>query len=175
MIQSRLSGEVRPDSVINSKMTNIKPVSSDFEPKILGFVCNWGAYSALEMAGVERYRYSSGVSFVRLMCIGRVHPGLILKCFELGADGVMLLGCPSGSCHYEFGIDQTKQSMESIKKLLDILGLGGKRLRLVEVPAGDGKYLAQEINRFTRRIQRMGANPANRGSVQSLFEQVPVG
>lgn len=150
------------------------PSENSFEPRIIGFVCNWGAYSALEMAGVERHKYSPNVSFIRLMCLGRVHPGLILKSFELGADGILLLGCPSGNCHYEFGVDRTKDSMESTHQLLDILGLGARRLRLVEAPAGEGDFLAHEINRFERRIRKLGPSPARRLSVRAGQKPVSV-
>lgn len=131
----------------------------DLEPRIVGFVCNWGAYAGLEMAGIERRRYSSNVSLMRLMCLGRVSTGLVMKAFEMGADGVLLLGCPSGSCHYQFGVDRTKEEVSQIKKMLNMLGMGSKRVHLVEVPAGDGEFVARRINLFEERIRELGPSP----------------
>lgn len=129
------------------------------EPRIVGFVCNWGAYSALEMAGINRTKYAPNVHLMRLMCLGRVHSGLVMKAFELGADGVLLLGCPSGTCHYEFGVDRTKEVVAQTKKMLNLLGLGSKRIHLVEVPPGDGDFVARRINRFEKRIKDLGPSP----------------
>ena len=130
-----------------------------FEPRIVGFVCNWGAYSGLEMAGVNKIKYAPNVQLMKLMCLGRVHSGLVLKAFELGADGVILLGCPSGSCHYEFGIDRTKEMVAQTKEMLNLLGIGAQRLLLVEVPLGDGSFLAKQINSFVKRVKKLGPGP----------------
>ncbi len=134
-------------------------ITQEFNPRIAGFICNWGAYSALDMAGINKQKYAPNVNFIRLMCLGRIHAGLILKAFELGADGVLLLGCPSGSCYYGFGIDRAKEILPPIKKMLNLLGLGSKRLHLSEVPAGDGEFVAREINSFERRIKKLGPSP----------------
>ena len=130
-----------------------------FEPRIVGFICNWGAYSGLEMAGMNKTRYAPNVQFVRLMCLGRVHAGLVLKAFELGADGVMLMGCPSGSCRYEFGIGKTKELVAQVGAILNLLGVGSQRLFLVEVPLGGGAFLARRVNAFVRRIESLGPSP----------------
>ena len=82
---------------------------ANIKPRIVGFVCNWGAYSGVEMAGVHKREYPASVKLVRVMCLGRLHLGLVLKAFELGADGVMLLGCPTENCHYESGMEKTKE------------------------------------------------------------------
>ena len=141
-----------------------KTQDGNFEPRIAGFVCNWGAYSALDMAGVNRKRYTPNIQFIRLMCLGRVHAGLILKAFELGADGVMLLGCPSGSCHYEFGADEAKKMLPPVERILNLLGLGSRRLHLAEVPADDADLVVREINSFERRIRKLGPSPIRYGA-----------
>jgi len=140
-------------------MTGNKRTTEGFEPRLIGFVCNWGAYSGLEMAGVNRNRYVPNVQFIRLMCLGRLHAGLIFKAFELGADGVIFLGCPSGNCHYDFGVDGAREVVARTKKMLNLLGLGSKRIHLVEVPEGDGEFVARRINAFEKRVREMGPSP----------------
>ena len=131
----------------------------DFEPRIVGFVCNWGAYSGVEMAGVNRKEYSTSVRLVKVMCLGRLHLGLILKAFELGADGVMLLGCQSDDCHYESGIAMAKELFTQAGKVLNLLGIDQKRLDLVEVPLGRGDLLAKQVSTFARRVGKVGSSP----------------
>jgi F420-non-reducing hydrogenase iron-sulfur subunit len=64
----------------------------DFEPKIVGFLCNWCAYAGADLAGTSRKKYAPNVRVVRVMCSGRVEPGFILKAFQQGADGVLVCG-----------------------------------------------------------------------------------
>jgi F420-non-reducing hydrogenase iron-sulfur subunit len=63
-----------------------------FQPKIIAFACNWCAYSAADLAGVSRFQYPPNIRIIRTMCSGQVNPGLILKAFQWGADGVMVSG-----------------------------------------------------------------------------------
>lgn len=130
-----------------------------FDPRIVGFVCNWGAYSALESAGTAMFKYAPNVRLIRLMCLGRVHTGLLLKAFEMGADGVILLGCTSGNCHYKFGIDSSKETVAETKKMLNLLGMGSKRVHLVEVPPADSDFLVRRIDAFVKRTKEMGPSP----------------
>ena len=67
-------------------------MSEEFVPKIITFACNWCAYSAADLAGINRLEYPPYMRIIRVMCSGRVNPNFILKAFELGADGVMVSG-----------------------------------------------------------------------------------
>jgi coenzyme F420-reducing hydrogenase delta subunit len=131
----------------------------DFKPRIIGFVCNWGAYSGVEMAGVNKKEYPASVKLVRVMCLGRLHLGLILKAFELGADGVMLLGCPPEDCHYESGMSMAKELFTQARKVLNLLGINQKRLALVEVPLGRGDILTKQVSIFVKRVSRISSSP----------------
>ena len=128
------------------------------EPRIVGFACNWGAYSGVEMAGERKREYPASVRLVRVTCLGRLHLGLVLKAFELGADGVILLGCPPQDCYYESGMEKTKELLTQARKMLQLLGIDPKRLALVEVPLGRGDLLAKQVGAFVKRISRDGSN-----------------
>ncbi len=143
----------------DSKMKLSKYPATDFEPRIVGFVCNWGAYSGVEMAGVNKREYPASVKLVKVMCLGRLHLGLVLKAFELGADGVMLLGCPPDDCYYESGMEKTKELFTQARKVLHLLGIDPKRLALVEVPLGRGDILANRVSAFVKRIERAVSSP----------------
>ncbi|MBW2192938.1 MAG: hydrogenase iron-sulfur subunit [Deltaproteobacteria bacterium] len=67
-------------------------MSEEFVPKIITFACNWCAYSAADLAGINRLEYPPSMRIIRVMCSGRVNPNFILKAFEMGADGVMVAG-----------------------------------------------------------------------------------
>ena len=70
------------------KLNQMEVTMSDFEPKIVGFLCNWCSYRGADLAGTARMKCFPNVRAIRVMCSGRVQPDFILKAFQLGADGV---------------------------------------------------------------------------------------
>lgn len=65
---------------------------SDFEPKIIAFLCNWCAYAGADLAGVSRLQYPSNIRPIRVMCSGRVDPLFIIRALQEGSDGIMVAG-----------------------------------------------------------------------------------
>ncbi|MFC2036227.1 hydrogenase iron-sulfur subunit [Chloroflexota bacterium] len=136
-------------------MTRLRQYSdNNTQPQVIGFVCNWSAYSGVEIAGINQRIYPANLRLVKLMCLGRLNPGLVLKAFELGADGVVLLGCPSDDCHYESGMEKAKETFAQAKKLLRLLGIDQKRLALVEVPIGRDDILTRKVLSFVRSTSK---------------------
>ena len=121
---------------------------SDGNKKVIVFTCNWKAYSALESAGVERLSYSPGVHPLKVMCLGQLSSGIILKAFEKGADGVLLLGCPSGECHFEFGNRRAEDVFKETQGLITLLGYRPEQLVLDWLGTGDGKAFVAKIEGF---------------------------
>ena len=99
------------------------------EAKIIVFTCNWSPFAQANMAGARKMDMSPSFRMVRLMCLGRIQPAMILKAFELGADGVLIVGCGKEDCHYGFGSKREEQHFEVTANLLHLLGIDKKRLR----------------------------------------------
>ena len=68
----------------------------NFEPVIVGFLCNWCSYRAADMAGTSRMKMPPNVRPIRVMCTGRLDPVFVLKALREGADGVLVMGCHPG-------------------------------------------------------------------------------
>ncbi len=122
---------------------------------VVVFVCNWDGLSCIEAAAQSRIVYPASVKVVRVSCLSRVHSGLILKAFELGAGGVMLLGCESGSCYFGKDSRLIIKEYEKTRGLLELLGLGGERLQLTRLPRGHGAAFVRQIAKFMTRIQQV--------------------
>lgn len=122
------------------------------EPKVIVFSCNWKAYSGAEMAGLQAISYPPKARLVRLQCLGRLHPGLILKAFELGAAGVLMLGCPPGECEHRSGTQGAVELLKRTQALLGLLGIDKRRLHLDSIPLGDGRLFTQKVKRFVQRV-----------------------
>jgi len=132
---------------------------SEFQPRIVGFLCNWCSYAGADLAGVSRIQYPPTLRIVRVMCSGRIHPALILEAFRNGADGVLVAGCHLGDCHYISGNYKTQNRVLMLKKVLEQLGLEPERLRLEWVSASEGDRFAKVIKDMTEEIKKLGPNP----------------
>ncbi len=129
-----------------------------FEPTILGFLCNWCSYAGADLAGVSRIQYPSNLRVIRLMCTGRVDPVLVLEALANGVDGVIVMGCHPGDCHYMTGNYEAERKIKMLKKLIAPLGLA-ERLRLEWVSASEGARFAGVVRDFTDRIKSLGPSP----------------
>lgn len=121
--------------------------------KVILFTCNWHAYSSLEAVGRAGLSYSTAVVPIRLSCLGSISPGMIMKAFEGGAAGVLLLGCPEGQCRYETGNLEAQQVVEETRQLLSLLGYQQDRLDYQLLPAESGEKCLEILHGFLERSQ----------------------
>jgi F420-non-reducing hydrogenase iron-sulfur subunit len=128
----------------------------DFEPSLVGFLCNWCSYAGADMAGTSRIPYPPNVRIVRVPCSGRVDPLFVLKAFQEGADGVMVLGCHPGDCHYSEGNYHARRRYALMHRLLGFVGIAPERLHIDWVSAAEGHRFAQVVATFTQQVQRIG-------------------
>ncbi len=146
-----------------------------FEPKIVGFLCNWCSYAGADKAGASQTTYPPNVRVVRIMCTGRMDPQFALKAFDEGADGVIILGCHPGDCHYKEQNFRMIQRHRLFLRLLEQYGITADRCRLDFVSAAEGEKFARVITEMVEAIRTLGPlrtspqivplpNPARRSS-----------
>jgi len=131
-------------------------MSQAFNPRIVGFFCNWCTYLAADLAGTSRMKYAPNVRVVRTMCSGRVDPQLVVWAFRNGADGVLIGGCHPGDCHYQEGNYKTLRRMGLLRTMLEQLGIQPERLRLEWISASEGERLRDVMNEFSAQIRQLG-------------------
>jgi coenzyme F420-reducing hydrogenase delta subunit len=141
--------------------TRDKTTEQAFEPEITGFTCIYCAAMAGDTAGAERIAYPANVKIIRLPCTGKVDVEYIMKAFEQGADGVYVIACPIGNCHYENGNVRVAKRVEYARKLLDEIGLGRDRLGIYYASGGMGHAFANAAREMTARVRRLGPSPIN--------------
>ena len=148
-----------------------------FEPKIVGFLCNWCSYRAADLAGTARMKYEPNVRIIRVMCSGRVDTTFILKALSKGADGVMVAGCHPGECHY---LEQNYKAMRRFKMLkhtLRAMGIEEGRVRLQWASAAEGAALAKAINEMVEEVRALGPlnwpqTWAENGQIEKSIEMI---
>ncbi|MCX6662428.1 MAG: hydrogenase iron-sulfur subunit [Euryarchaeota archaeon] len=134
-------------------------MSKEFEPNILGFLCNWCSYAGADLAGTSRMKYPSNLKSIRVMCSGRVDPAFVLEALRKGVDGVLIAGCHPGDCHYQSGNYKTNRRIKLLKKLLEELGIDPQRVRFEYVSASEGQKFATIVTEFVAEIKKLGPNP----------------
>ncbi len=133
---------------------------SEYEPKLVGFLCNWCSYAGADLAGVSRFQYPTNLRVIRIMCSGRVHPAHILEAFKDGADGVLVAGCHIPTdCHYISGNFKSQRRIAMVKKLMEQLGIEPERLRLEWISAAEGDKFAKTIREMTEDLKKLGPSP----------------
>ena len=133
-----------------------QPAKSVFEPKIIGFLCNWCSYAGADKAGTAQTPYPANVRVVKVMCSGRVEPEFVLNSFREGADGVLILACHPGDCHYKEGNYRAGQRNRMLLKLLEQFGIAEERCRLDYVSAGEGEKFVRVITEMVETIRELG-------------------
>ncbi len=150
-----------------------------FEPRIVGFLCNWCSYTGADLAGTSRLDYLPNCRVIRVMCSGRVDPTFIVKAFAMGADGVLVSGCHPGDCHYLEGNYKTMRRIPLLRMMLEQFGIEPERLRLTFVSASEGELWAQVVDEFTETVRSLGPlgmdKIASGGEVEIPVEAVAEG
>jgi F420-non-reducing hydrogenase iron-sulfur subunit len=134
----------------------VKTDKKRFEPRIIGFLCNWCSYTGADLAGTSRMKSAPNLRIIRVMCTGRVDPTFVLRAFQLGADGVLVAGCHPGDCHYQEGNFKAQRRALLLRRVLRDFGVDERRLRLEWISAAEGEKFTTVTNEFTEQVRGLG-------------------
>jgi len=139
-----------------------------FEPRIIGFLCNWCSYTGADLAGTARIKYAHNIRSIRVMCSGRIEPTYIMKALYEGADGVLIAGCHPGDCHYQEGNYKALRRYMLLKRILPEYGVEPERLRLEWVAASEGERFARIVDVFTEQLRELGPLAVKESIAESM-------
>jgi len=124
--------------------------------KLLGICCNWSPFACYNAAGMAKMEMPANFRLIRVMCIGRINQALILRAFEYGADGVILLECKDEDCRYGPGPAVGHENVKRVRKLLHLLGIKQERLVEKSFVAHEKEELAQTLQEFSKDMDKLG-------------------
>ncbi len=130
--------------------------NSEWEPRIIAFLCNWCSYAGADLAGISRLQYPPNVRVVRVPCSGRVDPYFVIKSLQHGADGVLISGCHPGDCHYIGGNLIARRRFAMVKGILELVGIEKERVQFSWISAAEGEIFSQVIKEVTEEIRALG-------------------
>nr|NQU92807.1 hydrogenase iron-sulfur subunit [Bacteroidota bacterium] len=129
----------------------------NFQPKMIGIICNWCCYGGADLCGVSRFQYPPHIRLIRVMCSARVDLLHLLRAFTNGIDGIFVGGCHLCDCHYVTSGNFNAFSMvQVLRKILKYIGIYPERLRLEWVSAGEGIRFANFMNEYSAELTKLG-------------------
>jgi len=139
-------------------------MSTEFEPRIVSFLCDWCSHQTAATVDTGRRPIPSTVQAVGVTCTGRVDPLFLIMAYLRGADGVLVAGCQPGQCHYKEGNYHARRRMALLKNIFETLDLDAERLCIKWVSEAEAQPFAEIAAEFEEQIQRQGPN-AVRGEI----------
>lgn len=123
-----------------------------YEPQIVCFSCKFGwGYLANEQELSSQIK-----NWIPIICTGKIDAAHIVNAFKQGADGVLILGCPEGDCHYQDGNFEAKRRVYLLHKVLEAYGIERERLRIVLSGDPEGKWIPLLIKEMRDSIEALG-------------------
>jgi len=132
--------------------------NTDWEPKVVGFLCKWCSYAGADLAGISRKKYPANIRIIKVPCSGRVDPLFILRALRLGFDGVLVSGCHPGDCHYQTGNYRARRRFAITKNLLEYMGVDPRRVQASWVSASEGGKFVEVVTEMINEIKEIGPN-----------------
>jgi len=133
--------------------------AQNWDPEIIAFCCNYCAHSAAALAGSQRLQYPTGVRILATPCTGKLEMEHILEAFEKGVDGILIVGCLEGDCHFVDGNLRAGKRTERIRSILDEIGLRSERLKMVTLSDVMASAFVEHIKEAMNTIRALGPNP----------------
>jgi F420-non-reducing hydrogenase iron-sulfur subunit len=123
-----------------------------FDPKVVCFSCDfgWGFVSGHETLAPQVENW------IPVTCSSKVDSVFILEAFEKGADGVLILGCPEGRCHFEDGNFRTEKKVYLLQKVLETYGIERERLRMVLSNDPEGERIPELVGEMKQALIKLG-------------------
>lgn len=152
---------IQPDRGQPNANNNEENQTSRFNgsPQIIAFCCHYCAYAAADLAGSQRIQYPAGVRIIHTPCTGNLEMEHILEAFEKGVDGILVVGCLEGGCHFVEGNLRARRRIDRVRSTLEEIGLGGERLQMVNVSDSMARAFAQHIQEIVETVRSLGPNP----------------
>jgi len=124
--------------------------------RILGICCNWSPFACYNAAGMMGMSMPANFHLIRVMCIGRINQALILRAFEFGADGVILLECTDEDCRYGPGPEVGHENVHRVRRILHLLGVRQERLVERTFGAHEKEELVRTLWKFREEVDALG-------------------
>ena len=125
---------------------------ADWQPVIIGILCNWCSYAGSDLTGTSRIQYPPNIRIIRVPCSSRVDPWFIIKSLQATADGVLISGCHPGDCHFIKGNYFTRRKMAALKEMFKAFSMPNN-VKLFWVSAAEARRFVEKVTGMYNEIK----------------------
>jgi len=148
--------KVKEQNTVASVENPELPVDPNWEPVIVGILCNWCSYAGSDLTGTSRIQYPPNIRIIRVPCTSRIDPVMIVKALQTTGDGVLVSGCHPGDCHYITGNYFSRRRFLVVKQMLWTMGYHENRVQFSWVSAAEGAKFAQVVTKVCNDVKALG-------------------
>jgi len=130
------------------------------------FCCSYCGHSAAALAGSQRLQYPAGVRIISTPCTGKLEMEHLLDALEKGIDGILIVGCPEGDCHFVEGNLRARKRTDRIRSILAEIGLGAERLKMVNLSDVMASEFVERVEEAIGTLRALGPNPLRNSTKQ---------
>lgn len=134
---------------------------TQYKPKVVCFSCKFGWGYLTDEAALS----SQIENWIPIICTGKIDATHMLDAFRHGADGVLILACPEGDCHYQDGNYEARKKVYLLRRLMELHGIEKERLRIELSTDPEGGRIPQLVEEMSRDLAKLG--PLKRDAVTS--------
>jgi F420-non-reducing hydrogenase iron-sulfur subunit len=120
---------------------------------------------------VSRFQYPPNTRTIRVLCTGQVDPTYPLKALRHGADGVLVIGCRLGECHYLTGNYHAKWKVDLTRRMIKKIGMNPDRIEMRFISSAEGNKYIEAVKEFTEKVKNIGPNPLNTDTKSETMKQ----
>lgn len=131
---------------------------SQYKPKVVCFSCKFGWGYLTD----EDTLSSKIENWIPIICTGKIDATHMIDAFDEGADGILILGCPEGDCHYQDGNYEAKKRVYLLRRLLESIGIEKERIRIELSIDPEGRRIPQLVKEMSKELAKLG--PSKRGA-----------
>ncbi len=130
--------------------------------KIYLFYCS-NSLDAKELSQCRDELKDHQLKVISLPCSGKVDVPYLVKAFETGADGIVIVTCELDQCRHLEGNIRAEKRAEAVDRLLEEIGAGTGRIAAIHVKVGRIEQTISKIKEFCSRINQVKVESAAQG------------
>jgi len=130
--------------------------------KIVVLACRWHPLESMENAVIDGFTYDPGIVVLPVRCAGGITMASILKLFAKELEGVLIMGCSEGDCHYFNGSQRCGEIVRDAREILEWSGIAPERLGFVLMSGSEGSNFVDALEAYKKDLKGAGSRRKKR-------------
>ena len=130
--------------------------------RVVVLACKWHPLEAMENAVTDGFALDPGFVVLPIRCTGGITMASILKLFARELEGVLILGCEEGDCHYFNGSRRCGEIVAEAREILGWSGIAPERLGFALMSGSEGRDFVEALEAYKKDLKGAGGRRKQR-------------